>query len=122
MSPDRTHAVQEPVAASSSPGTEAQLQKLIEVISRSQQGYRDLIDHLDQAVFTISLDGEVRVANVRLSEILGVQFRDLIGHKITEFIQEPSATAISRALPVLLKAGTWSGRVSARLIGAPGVR
>jgi len=122
MSPDRTHAVQEPVAASSSPGTGAQLQRLIEVISRSQQGYRDLIDHLDQAVFTISLEGEIRVANVRLCETLGAPFSGLIGHNITDFVQDPSPAAIAKALPAFLKAGSWSGRISLHLNGAPAAR
>ena len=45
--------------------TEAQFRKLVEVISRSQLNYRELIDSLDHAVFTISLDGEIRVANRR---------------------------------------------------------
>ena len=61
--------------------TAAQFKKLVEVISRSQLNYRELIDSLDHAVFTVSLDGEIRVANRRLAEILGVCFQDLIGHR-----------------------------------------
>ena len=53
---------------------EEQFQKLVEVISRSQHNFRELIDNLDQAVFTLSINGEVRVANRRLCEILGVNF------------------------------------------------
>jgi hypothetical protein len=41
----------------------AAAEKLVEVISRSQTNYRELIDHLDHAVFTLSLEGEIRVAN-----------------------------------------------------------
>ena len=55
-------------------GSETKLDKLTETIARSQQGYRDLIDSLDQALFTLSTDGEVRVANLRLAELLGVSF------------------------------------------------
>ena len=77
--------------------TEAQFKKLVEVISRSQLNYRELIDSLDHAVFTVSLDGEIRVANRRLAEILGVSFQDLIGHRLDEFVIEPSvAEATSR--------------------------
>ena len=123
MPPEPTHAVHEPpVSASSSPGTEAQLQKLIEVISRSQQGYRDLIDHLDQAVFTISLEGEIRVVNVRLCEILGTSFTGLIGHNLAEFLDDPSPSSIAAALPAFLKAGSWSGRISLRFAGSLSAR
>jgi PAS domain S-box-containing protein len=95
--------------------TEEQLQKLIEIISRSQQGFRDLIDHLDQAVFTLTLEGEIRVANVRFAEIIGVPFSDLIGHNLSEFLAYPSAADIAKAMPDFLRAGPWFGRVPIRL-------
>ena len=63
-----------PVFASPS---EAEYNKLVEVISRSQRNYRNLIDNVDLAVFTLALDGEIRVANRCLSELLGVSFQDL---------------------------------------------
>lgn len=96
-------------------GTEEQLQKLIEIISRSQQGFRDLVDKLDQAVFTLTLEGEIRVANVRFAEIIGVPFSDLIGHSLCEFLANPSASDIAKAVPDFLRAGSWSGRVPIRL-------
>jgi PAS domain S-box-containing protein len=95
--------------------SEAQLQKLIEVVSRSQQGFRELIDHLDQAVFTITLDGEIRVANVRFSEIVGAPFADLIGHNLAEFLSDPSPADVAKALPAFLRTGLWSGRVPVKL-------
>lgn len=94
---------------------EQQLQQLIEIISRSQQNFRDLIDHLDQAVFTLTLDGEIRVANIRFSEILGVRFPDFIGHNLSEFIAQPLPPEISKALPEFLRRGSWSGRIPIRL-------
>jgi PAS domain S-box-containing protein len=96
-------------------GTEEQLQKLVEIISRSQQGFRELIDHLDQAVFTLTLDGEIRVANVHFAEIIGVPFSDLIGRNLSDFLVNPSATDIAKALPDFLRAGSWSGRVPIQL-------
>ncbi|HKQ87528.1 MAG TPA: PAS domain-containing protein [Candidatus Acidoferrales bacterium] len=98
-----------------SPSSEPQLQKLIEIISRSQQGFRDLIDHLDQAVFTLTLEGEIRVANARFSEILDVPFADLIGHNLAEFVAKPTPEDIGRELPGFLRAGAWSGRVPVQL-------
>ena len=65
----------QPAPGAVAASTEAQFKKLVEVISRSQLNYRELIDSLDHAVFTISLDGEIRVANRRFVEILGVSFQ-----------------------------------------------
>jgi PAS domain S-box-containing protein len=94
---------------------ESALLRLNEQISRSQRGYRELIDNLDQALFTLSLQGEVRVANRRLSEMVGASFQDLIGRKITDFIESPGLAELERALPILLTQGTWSGTSPVRL-------
>src|ERR1700745_4497790 len=72
------------------PSNEEQFKKLIEVMSRSQHNYRELIDSLDQAVFTISLEGEIRVANRSFAEILGEDFHNLIGHRLHEFLASPT--------------------------------
>jgi PAS domain S-box-containing protein len=104
-------------AASAS--TEAQFQKLVEVISRSQLNYRELIDSLDHAVFTISLDGEIRVANRRFVEILGVSFQDLISHRLEEFIAVPTMAEAVAARAAFLKKGHWAGRISIQLKGDP---
>jgi PAS domain S-box-containing protein len=95
--------------------SEAQHDKLVEVISRSQHNYRDLIDNLDHAVFTLAPDGEIRVANRRVSEILDVSFRDLIGCRLTDFIVTPTRAEFQQWLPALLKTGAWSGAVSVNL-------
>lgn len=102
-------------SAGTSDPAKPSLERLIELISHSQQGYRALIDHLDLALFTLSLDGEIRVANLPLSQILGVSFQDLIGHSLTDFVEAPSATELERALPALLRTGSWSGTVPVRL-------
>lgn len=99
-----------------------QFEKLIDVISRSQHNYRELIDNLDQAVFTIGLDGEVRVANRRCCEVLGASFQELIGHRLGEFIEEPSIVQLQDAFSGFLKKGTWSGRVSVRFKKEKGAR
>ena len=121
MPRDPVKTVNEPAGAACS-GSEAQLQQLIEVISRSQQSYRDLIDHLDQAVFTISLDGEIRVANARVCDLLKTSFTGLIGHHISEFLAQPEVDEMRRALPAFLKSGSWAGRFSVRFRGAASSR
>ena len=101
---------------------EGQFRKLIEVISRSQHNYRELIDNLDQAVFTLSLEGEVRVANRRLCEILGRGFNALIGHPLTEFIDSPTLAEAKSSVASFLETGSWSGTVLVRLKGCDAPR
>ena len=94
---------------------EAQHNKLVEVISRSQHNYRDLIDNLDHAVFTLAMDGEIRVANRRLSELVDVPFPQLIGCRLTDFIETPTRAQLQQWLPRLLKSGSWSGIIPVKL-------
>jgi PAS domain S-box-containing protein len=104
-----------PEKTNGAPASQEQFDRLIGVISRSQHNYRELIDNLDQAVFTLSVEGEVRVANRRLSEILGVPVQDLIGRRLSEFIDTPSLEEASDGLAELARKGSWSGIVPVSL-------
>ena len=119
QTPEPVQAPQQGVAVSS---TEAQFHKLVEVISRSQLNYRELIDSLDHAVFTISLEGEIRVANRRFVEILGVSFQDLIGHRLDEFVSAPTMAEALRGRDAFLQQGHWAGRISIQLKSDPRLR
>jgi PAS domain S-box-containing protein len=92
--------------------SDSQADRLTEALVRSQHSYRELIDHLDQALFTLTSEGIVRVANLRLAEILGVTFQDLIGRPLGEFVESPTLADAQRGLPELLKSGVWSGTIS----------
>jgi PAS domain S-box-containing protein len=94
-------------------------ERLLEIISRSQQNYRELIDNLDQPVFTLSVQGEIRVANRRLAEIFGVSFSDLIGSPVADFIVLPPPADIERALKALEEKGSWQGMVPVTLKHEP---
>jgi len=107
MSTDSSRNRAEQGASASS--SEGQLQKLTEVISRSQHTYRELIDSLDQALFKISLNGEIRAANLRFSDVLGASFQDLIGHVLSEFIESPNLADAELAMPAFLQKGVWTG-------------
>ncbi|HXA77811.1 MAG TPA: PAS domain S-box protein [Candidatus Acidoferrales bacterium] len=109
MSTDLSH--RDPSQSVSTTASDSQVEKLTEAIVRSQHNYRELIDHLDQALFTLSLEGEVRVANLRLSEILGISFQELIGRSLSDFIESPALEEAQRWLPALREAGTWSGTI-----------
>jgi PAS domain S-box-containing protein len=97
------------------PEATAPIDKLVEVISRSQHNYRELIDSLDQAVFTLSPAGEIRVANRLFAQILGAEFHDLIGHSLSEFVAAPAIAELKSLLPALLGKGSWQGDASIRL-------
>ncbi|MGH9723953.1 MAG: PAS domain S-box protein, partial [Candidatus Acidiferrales bacterium] len=89
-----------PVAA-----MEAPLEKLLEIVTRSQLSYRELIDNLDHAVFTLSSEGIFRVANRYLADLLGVSFTGLIGSSFDDFIAEPTRAQARDALALLMQEG-----------------
>jgi PAS domain S-box-containing protein len=95
------------------------LHKLFEIVSRSQLGYRELIDNLDHAVFTLGMDGSIRVANRYMADRLGASFQDLIGRPLDEFVSAPSRAEIEAALPKLVKEGDWAGRLAVKLRHSP---
>jgi PAS domain S-box-containing protein len=101
--------------ASLSPPTDAQFEKLLDLITRSQHNMRELIDTLDHAVFTLSPEGIFRVANHYVAETFAVPFQDLIGHRLDEFFVEPSREQAGRALLRFLNEGSWAGRLAVRL-------
>jgi two-component system, sensor histidine kinase and response regulator len=96
------------------PPTAEQLDKLADVIAASRQGYRDLIDSLDHLVFTISLDGEIRTVNQRITEALGCAYSDLVGHKLDEFFDEPSRENMQKSVAWFLEKRHWTGTLRAR--------
>jgi PAS domain S-box-containing protein len=93
----------------SSEASERQFEKLAQAISRSQHNYRELIDSLDQALFTISLQGEIKVANLRMAEILGASFQELIGRPLSDFMESPTMAEARAAMPALIAKGNWAG-------------
>lgn len=98
--------------------SDKQLEQLFGMISRSQQGYRDLIDSFDDILIALSLDGEIRAANRRFSELVGTNFQQIIGKKLSEFLDETSGQGTAdalEALPRFLERRNWSGIVQIRL-------
>lgn len=94
---------------------ESRVEKLLEIISRSQRGYRDLIDNLDHAVFTLSPQGSFQVINRYTAQLLGASFQEIVGRRIAEFLSEPAAAEIEKGLALLVRQGQWSGRLPVRL-------
>src|ERR1700730_5478333 len=64
------------------PASEKQFDQLLDRITRSQQGYRDLIDSFDDVLIALTLDGEIRAVNR--------SFADLV-HGVTVLARDVSA-------------------------------
>src|SRR5712671_993769 len=102
------------------PPNEKQMDQLFEVISRSQQGYRDLIDSFDDILLAISLDGQIRAANRSFADLVGAAFPQIIGHNLSEFVEEgpgEGGEIVKRAMPRFLERRVWTGIVQVRLKG-----
>jgi len=102
----------------SAPPTEKQFDQLFSVISRSQQGYRDLIDSFDDILIALSLEGEVRAVNRSFADLVGANYQQIIGRQVSEFLEEGSGDGpelIRRAMPRFIERRHWSGIIQVRL-------
>jgi PAS domain S-box-containing protein len=100
------------------PPSDRQLDQLFSVISRSQQGYRDLIDSFDDILIALSLEGEIRAVNRSFADLVGANYQQIIGRQVTDFLEEGSgegAELVRRAMPRFLERRHWSGIIQVRL-------
>lgn len=103
-------------------GSEEDRARLLEIVQRSQRGYRALIDSFDDAVLALSFEGEILAANRRFGETLGVAFPDLIGHRLDEFLIEPDPAEVAKGIPRFIERRHWAGIVRMRLKASGSVR
>src|SRR5579864_5444468 len=104
--------LQEHVGAAPS---EEQLDQLSQVIMRSQRSFKELIDSFDDAACAASLDGTLRTVNKRVTELLGLSYAEVVGHKIYEFLDQPTREIAERSLGRFLEKKHWAGTVQVRL-------
>jgi len=100
------------------PPSEKQLDQLFDIISRSQQGYRDLIDSFDDILLAVSLDGQIRAVNRSFSDLVDTPFQQIIGRPLTNFVQETTgegAKLLERAMPRFMERRQWAGVIQIRL-------
>lgn len=100
------------------PPSDKQMDQLFSVISRSQQGYRDLIDSFDDILIALSMDGEIRAVNRSFADLVGATYQQIIGRPVTDFLEEgggEGAELVRRAMPRFLERRHWSGIIQARL-------
>ena len=95
--------------------SEEQLDQLGQLIMRSQRNFKDLIDSLDDVALAISLDGTLRTVNRRTTEVLGIPYAQLVGHKLEDFLGAPLRPEGSSSLTRFLEKRNWSGVVEVHL-------
>ena len=85
--------------------TDEQLDQLGELIARSQRSFKELIDSFDDIAFATSLDGKIKTVNRRVTELLGIPYSEVVGHRLEEFLEEPKREDVDRGIgPVPRKA------------------
>src|SRR2546429_379918 len=93
------------------PPSDRQMDQLFEMISKSQQGYRDLIDSFDDLLLAVTLDGRIRAVNRSFSDLVQTPFQEIIGRSLTEFVEESSGDGpelLKRAMPRFLERRQWT--------------
>ena len=100
------------------PPSDKQLDQLFDIISKSQQGYRDLIDSFDDLLLAVSVDGKIRAVNRSFSDLVQTPFQEIIGRSLNEFVEESSGDGpelLKRAMPRFLERRQWTGILQVRL-------
>src|SRR5215469_4853285 len=95
--------------------SEDQLDQLSQVIMRSQRSFKELIDSFDDVACAISLDGTFRTVNRRLTALLGLQYAEVVGHKIDEFCEAPLRAQVEAGIGRFIEKRRWSGIVPLKL-------
>ena len=104
--------LQEHVGAAPS---EDQLDQLNELIARSQRSFKELIDSFEDAACAVSLDGTLRTVNKSVSELVGLPYTAIVGHKFFDFLEELTRASIEAGLPRFLEKRHWAGTLRIRL-------
>src|SRR3989441_1172725 len=100
------------------PPSDKQLDQLFEIIARSQQGYRDLIDSFDDVLLALTLDGQIRAVNRSFSDLVDTPFQQIIGRPLAEFVQDVNGDGselVKRAMPRFMERRHWEGVIQVRL-------
>jgi len=98
--------------------SDRQLEQLFGMISKSQQGFRDLIDSFDDLLLALSLEGDIRAANRSFADLLGQPFQKIIGRPLMEFVEDASGgqqESLARGMSRFLDSRQWNGAVQIRL-------
>lgn len=100
------------------PPSDKQLDQLFDIVSRSQQGYRDLIDSFDDIVMAVAMDGRIRAVNRIFADLVQAPFQEIIGSPIAAFVEpgtEQEEDLVRRAMARFEERRHWTGVVQVRL-------
>ena len=89
-----------------------QLDYLYEIITRSQQSYRELIDSFDELLIALTPEGQIRAANRSFIELIGKPFQQVIGEHLQNLVASAESEGVqidSQVLVNFLARGHWSG-------------
>ncbi len=98
--------------------SDRQMEQLFAMISKSQQGFRDLIDSFDDVLLALSLEGEIRAVNRSFADIVGQPFQEIIGRRLNEFlddVNETSQESVANLMSRFLDRRHWTGVVQVRV-------
>ncbi len=98
--------------------SEEQLDQLSQVILRSQRSFKELIDSFDDIACAMSLDGTFRTVNRRLTDLVHLQYAQIVGHKFDEFCETPTRSEMEAGIGRFLDKRRWSGIVPVKLKGS----
>jgi PAS domain S-box-containing protein len=99
---------------------ELQADQFFQMILKSQQGFRDLIDSFDDVLIALSLDGDIRAVNRSFADLVGETFPNIIGRPLADFASDQSGTAqetLGRGMAKFIERRAWTGIVQIRLNG-----
>jgi PAS domain S-box-containing protein len=100
------------------PPSDKQIDQLFDIISRSQQGYRDLIDSFDDILMAVTMDGKIRACNRIFADLVQTPFQEIIGKPLLEFVQpgtQQDEDLLERTMPRFLERRHWTGVVQVHL-------
>jgi two-component system NtrC family sensor kinase len=106
------------------PPSKQQFDQLFEMIARSQQGYRDLIDSFDDLLIALTLDGEIRAVNRSFADLVATPYENIVAKPLSDFVQEAAGAGhdlVKRAMPRFLERRSWSGVVNVHLKNQQGI-
>src|SRR3974390_2696488 len=102
----------------SRPPNDQQLEQLFHMISKSQQGFRDLIDSFDDVRRARRLEGEIRAATRTFADFVGLPFQEIIGLPVTHFLTDETGITedkLMRDIERFMERRFWSGTIQVRL-------
>jgi PAS domain S-box-containing protein len=109
-------------AGAQAPATAEQVERLLEVISHSQEGFRDLVDGMEHLALNLTLDGRIRAANRAVTELLDAPFPDVVGHRVAEFVDDLPEAQIEKQRALFFERRHWTGALRVRIRKTRSVR